>query len=52
MWSDFLAEDEGFDLRFCLWQKPRNCRRPADGKQQSTGLLHLDRFESQIIRRK
>ena len=32
--------------------KSRCCRRPAGGKQQSTGLLHSNRFESPTTTKK
>ena len=40
--------DGGFDLHFLLLSKRKYlcCRRPAGGKQCSTGALHLDGFES------
>ena len=43
-----LAEMEGFDLHFRQRRKLRCHARPVGHEQQSTGLLHLDRFKSLI----
>lgn len=44
---------EGFVCIFALWRKLLCCRRLASGKQQSTGLLHLDGSNpSFLIKRK
>ena len=40
-----LEQGTGVDLHFA-YAKLLCCHRPAGGKQQSTGLLHLNRFDS------
>ena len=47
-----LVAGGGLDLRFRLWRKLLCCRHPAGGKRQSTGLSHLDGFESSSASRR
>ena len=42
----------GIDLYFCRWQKLLCCRHRAGVKQQSTGLLYLDRSIPQATKKK